>query len=588
MSTPILTLEVRVEEDVVLARQRARQIATLLGFDIQERTRVAAAASEVARLVSQGGGGTVEFLFDAGAPQSLLVRVRGRGLRPVELQAILDGDRGADDETGSALVAARRLTDRFRIEPDPGGGATVAMAKSLPKRARPIAAQDLARVAEDLARDTPRGPLDEVRQQNQELLQALDELRQRQAEMAELNRELEETNRGVVALYAELDEKANSLRRVSDLKSRFLSNMSHEFRSPLNSVLSLTRFLLERSDGELTPEQEKQVALIRRAAEGLLELVNDLLDLAKVEAGKVTVRPSEFDVAELFGTLRGMIRPVLAHDSVTLVFEVPGEIPPLETDEGKVAQILRNFLTNALKFTERGEVRVSASRGAGDSVVFSVSDTGIGIAPEDQARIFEEFGQVDSPVQAKVKGTGLGLPLSRRLAELLGGRVSVRSTPGAGSTFSAVLPRIYRSPAASRHARKLGPGRTPVLVVEDDLAAVYLYEKYVEGTEFQVLSAPTADEALEVIGEVRPSAVVLDIFLGAESGWTLLSTLKRQESTRDIPVLVLSVAEVREKAVAMGADEFHLKPVERAWFLNTLDNLTGQEPSRREGRANHG
>ena len=287
-------------------------------------------------------------------------------------------------------------------------------------------------------------PFEEIQQQNQELLRTLEELQKRQAELKQLNRELEDTNRGVVALYAELDEKAASLQRANELKTRFLSNISHEFRTPLNSIVSLSRFLLERMDGELTPEQEKQVKFIRKSGEGLSELVNDLLDLAKVEAGKTVVHPSEFEVSDLFGALRGMLRPLLAdNSSISLVFEEPIGIPMLRTDEGKVAQILRNFISNALKYTEHGEVRVAAAMGSGNTVIFSVADTGIGIAPEDQERIFEEFIQLDNSMQKRVKGTGLGLPLSRKLAELLGGSVSVKSELNVGSTFFAVIPLVY-------------------------------------------------------------------------------------------------------------------------------------------------
>jgi signal transduction histidine kinase len=195
-------------------------------------------------------------------------------------------------------------------------------------------------ITQVLAAGKPQSLLDEVRQQNQELLQTLAQLRERQEELTWLNQELEDTNRGVVALYAELDEKVDHLRRADEMKSRFLSNMSHEFRTPLNSVLGLTRLLLERADGDLTAEQEKQVNFIRKAAEGLLELVNDLLDLAKIEAGKIEVRPIEFTVEDLFSALRGMLRPLLVSSTVSLVFEGSTRIPPLFTDENKVSQIL--------------------------------------------------------------------------------------------------------------------------------------------------------------------------------------------------------------------------------------------------------
>jgi signal transduction histidine kinase len=215
----------------------------------------------------------------------------------------------------------------------------------------------------------------------------------------------------------------------------------------LNAILSLSRLLLDRTDGQLSSEQERQVRFIRSSADNLTQMVNDLLDLARVEAGKLVVHPGRFTASDLFGALRGLLRPLVGPDAaVSLVMEEPVEIPELSTDESKVGQILRNFITNALKFTERGEVRVSAAMGENDMVLFSVADTGIGIAPEDQERVFEEFAQVDAPVQRRVRGTGLGLPLSRKLAELLGGSISLTSDLGAGSTFVAAIPRVYTGP----------------------------------------------------------------------------------------------------------------------------------------------
>ena len=216
--------------------------------------------------------------------------------------------------------------------------------------------------------------------------------------------------------------------------------MSHEFRSPLNSIKGLTGFLLARSDGELTSEQEKQIKFIRQAAEGLSTLVDDLLDLAKVEAGKASIRIGSFEVSDLFENLQGTIRPMINHAAVSLIFAEPTGIPTLHSDEGKIAQILRNFLTNAVKFTEGGEIRVAARPGPDDMVEFSVKDSGIGIAAGDLDRIFEEYGQIENPLQQRVKGIGLGLPLTRKLARLLGGSVSVASEPGVGSTFFVVIP----------------------------------------------------------------------------------------------------------------------------------------------------
>lgn len=268
----------------------------------------------------------------------------------------------------------------------------------------------------------------------------LTDLEQLRRENDSLRAELEETNQGVLALYAELDTQAEQLRQASDLKSRFLSYMSHEFRTPLGSIRSITRLLSDELDGPLSPEQHKQVLFISGAAGELTDMVDDLLDLAKIEAGRITISPAWFDMLDLFSALRGMFRPIVDGNTVDLIFEEPQDMPRLYTDDKKLAQILRNFISNALKFTQQGEVRVSA-RAEGDAEVrFAVSDTGIGI-PEDLHRnLFEDFVQIDSPLQKRLRGTGLGLSLCKRFAELLGGRVGVESTPGCGSTFFVIIP----------------------------------------------------------------------------------------------------------------------------------------------------
>ena len=265
-------------------------------------------------------------------------------------------------------------------------------------------------------------------------------IREHEATIATLTTELSETNQGVVALYAELDDQAMRLREASDLKSRFLSYMSHEFRTPLGSIRSLTNILLSFMDGPLTDEQQKQVRFIQSAATELTEMVDDLLDLAKVEAGRVTIFPAWFEMVDLFSALRGMFKPILSSDSVSLAFQEPEDVTKIYTDDKKLSQILRNFISNALKFTPHGEVRVTARRTEGDSVTFAVADTGIGIAPEYLSTIFEDFVQLDAPIQKRLRGTGLGLSLSRKLATVLGGRVEVESELGKGSTFSVTIP----------------------------------------------------------------------------------------------------------------------------------------------------
>ncbi|MES3001796.1 MAG: ATP-binding protein [Pseudomonadota bacterium] len=267
------------------------------------------------------------------------------------------------------------------------------------------------------------------------------ELAAARKDLMELRSELEETNRGVLALYAELEAQADQLRQATDLKSRFLAYMSHEFRTPIGSIRSIARLLLDRVDGPLTSEQEKQVKFIQQNAVEFAEMVDDLLDLAKVEAGRVEISPAWFEMVDLFSALRGMFKPVLTNPDVHLVFEEPEPgMARLYTDDRKLSQILRNFISNALKFTQKGEVRVTTHLVDNESIMFRVSDTGIGIAPEFHRTIFEDYSQVDSSLQRRLKGTGLGLSLSKRLAELLGGSVELKSDLGKGSVFSVTIP----------------------------------------------------------------------------------------------------------------------------------------------------
>ena len=269
-----------------------------------------------------------------------------------------------------------------------------------------------------------------------------------------LNAELSETNKGVVALYSELDQQAAQLRETTELKGRFLAYMSHEFRTPLGSMISIARILLDKLDGPLTPEQEKQARFMLDSATELMQMVNDLLDLARVEAGKLSISPGWFELVNLFAALRGMFKPLLGPESVTLIFEEPEGIPRLYSDDRKLGQILRNFISNAMKFTEKGEIRVRAVRGENDTVVFSVQDTGIGIAPEQQETLFKDYVQVDSPLQRRLRGIGLGLSLSKQLAGLLGGTITVDSALGAGSTFSLHIPTY--PPGSPRKAEAEG------------------------------------------------------------------------------------------------------------------------------------
>ena len=584
MAHSLCTVVINYEDDVVTARQRARQVAQLLGFEGQDQTRISTAVSEVARIfVNRKTTSHVEFFLEGGTtPQILLVRIgRPRPSVPPSMGPL--HARSVSPQWETAMLSARRLMDQCEIRLDFPPDPTIWLKKILIRRTELFTLPDLDRLTEHIGRLEPKNPIEEIRCQNQELLHTLEELHERQQELLRLNGELEDTNRGVVALYAELDEKADHLRRADEMKSRFLSNMSHEFRTPLNAILALAQLLLEGSDGVLTSEQEKQVGYIKTSGEDLLELVNDLLDIAKIEAGKIAIRPSQFEISNLFSALRGMLRPLLVASSVNLVFEDTTGLPILNTDEGKVSQIIRNFISNAIKFTESGEVRVAAKMvEGGSSVGFFVTDTGIGIAESDQEFIFQEFSQIDHPIQRRVKGTGLGLPLCRKLAELLGGSVNVMSRLGVGSTFSTTIPVTYIAnndvPGDSQELISVPSeeGRMPILLVEDEPETRLLYEKYFRYTAFQAIPAGSIRQGREALRRnPQIAAIVLDILLPDEMAWHWLAELKGRPATKHIPVFIISSIDDAQKGLALGADDYCIKPVHRSWLLERLERAIG-------------
>jgi signal transduction histidine kinase/CheY-like chemotaxis protein len=388
--------------------------------------------------------------------------------------------------------------------------------------------------------------------------------------------QLADANRAVLTLYDELAEKAAGLQRSAEVRSRVLSTVSHDFRMRLQSISGLTSLLLDRVDGPLTTEQDKQIRYIRAASASLSQQVEELLGLTTGESSELTLRVRSFTTAQLIAAVRGMVAPLPKSDAVTVTLADPPELE-LFTDEGKVAEILRHLIGNALKFTTRGEVRVTV-RDAGDDVVFDVADTGIGIAEANQKQVFEEFSQVASAP----KGTGLGLPVSRRLAMMLGGELTLGSELGKGSSFSLRIPK--RHPESSEIARieagnqTVDPSRIPILVVEDDGQTLLAYERLLANGGFQLLAARRIDDARAILARVTPAAVVLDVMLEGETSWTLLSELKSNKATAAVPVIVITVTNREDKARQLGADAFFLKPIDEAALVKHLRDIAKPRP----------
>lgn len=567
----------RTRADIVLARQQAKQAAEGLGLAAQDQTRLATAVSEVVReLVAVSCSGQIEFsLEEARVPPLLIVRMHA---------SCIEEGQPALSAHSDALIAARRLVDHFEFKLLEKGATLIELGR------RTVAREKIRPIAEIKSSLEVRAPGADLNaafnEQSRELIASLQELQDKQQELQRLNQELQDTNRGVVALYAELEEKAEQLRAASEAKSKFLANVSHEFRTPLNSILALSRLLLDRVDGGLEAEQEKQVTFIRRSAETLLEFVNDLLDLAKVEAGKVELHPSEFQLADFMRGLRGVLKPLRLNDPVDLVFE---ECEPvvLVGDEGKLGQILRNLIANALKFTERGEVRVRVTYDVRQSIAcFEVCDTGIGIAPEDQTRIFEEFEQVAGGLQKKNKGSGLGLALSQRLARLMGGEILVESEVGRGSTFRLRVPLEAAQPVQ----RDSSPTATRVLVVDDEETFRYVVRHILASdASYELIEAQNGAEGLARTRRDLPDVVIADLQMPVMSGQEMLRELAADPRTRDIPVIVSTSlpinatlrAELRAASKVLSKTE-----LSRETLLNAIrDSVKGRAGQHVDPRA---
>jgi signal transduction histidine kinase/CheY-like chemotaxis protein len=427
-----------------------------------------------------------------------------------------------------------------------------------------------------------------IEQQNRLLERQTDELREQERQVRRRTNELARANDALQENEERLYQAKQRAEDATRQKSEFLANMSHEMRTPLAGVIGMLGFALR--DTGLKESTREQILRGQANAQSLLAIINDLLDFSKIEAGKLTIENIDFALDETIGHVVKLFEEQAGVHSVGFAVHLDPDLPRFVVgDPTRLRQILVNLVGNAFKFTESGTVTVRVERrpedqhdGAGRNMIrFSVRDTGIGIAPENHERIFEEFAQVDSHLQRKVKGTGLGLPLCRRLASLLGGDVWLESVPGEGSTFHARIPLRYPAAAASPqeaapHAAAAAPspqGGALVLIVEDDEGTRVLYEKYLKGTVYRPLGVPTLAAAREIIKASRPAAVILDIMLPGEEQqtWRWLSESKAQDPT--LPVLVASDSHDERKALSLGADAYFHKPVEREALLAMLQRV---------------
>ena len=463
---------------------------------------------------------------------------------------------------------------------------------------------------------------EELEEQSRALRESQARLEAQQVELEQTNVQLEEQAQALEQqrddlsrAQVDLVEKADELTRTNQYKSEFLANMSHELRTPLNSALILAKLLSDNKDGNLTPEQVKYAATIYSSGNDLLVLINDILDLSRIEAGRMELQVEAVDLPRTIDAIKRTFLPVAAQKNLS--FEVqfaPGAPVSLTSDGLRIQQILRNLLSNALKFTEVGSVRLRVSDAPNECVSFSVSDSGIGIATDQQQIIFEAFRQANGTTNRSYGGTGLGLTISRELARRLGGDISVESTLGKGSTFTLTIPRVLEAasppverrknastapspverpaslalvaqgpkarpeppptpPAVADDRERLQPGQRSILVVEDDHAFAGVLRDLLHEQRFRALVATTAAEGLRLAEQFVPSAVLLDINLPDNSGLSVLEHLKRNPGTRHIPVHVVSALEHTQQALEMGAVGYAIKPVKREELIEAIRKL---------------
>src|SRR5581483_5870563 len=432
-------------------------------------------------------------------------------------------------------------------------------------------------------RATPTGNADEPDILIQAFNEMLDQIQQREAALHQAHRELEQRVEARTADLAtankELELQNREVQRATQLKSQFLASMSHELRTPLNAIVGFSDLLAEKATGELSPKQERFVGHVRNGARHLLQLINDILDLSKIESGMLELRCETVSVSEAMPEVLSLIRPLAMEKKIQL--EQAGDAVSVEADRVRFKQILYNLLSNALKFTpEGGNVRVDYSKNGADMVRIAVTDTGIGIRPEDQQMIFDEFRQAGETTRGVREGTGLGLAITKRLVERQGGTMAVQSELGKGSCFSFTLPaaRVVRDrpkeisspPVTSRTDSNCEAGKPLILVVDDEAPARELLASYLDTDGYAVMAVNSGKEAVEQARKLRPKAITLDILMPGGSGFETLFQLKNTAETANIPIIVVSIVDQKQMGFTLGAAEYLVKPINKSALLEAI------------------
>ncbi|MDJ0851147.1 MAG: response regulator [Myxococcota bacterium] len=537
-------IRLRHRSSVYEARNKLRGLATALGYDPIDVTRLATAVSEAARELLRGGREPriAVALEVEQSPRRLILDFECRAATPelASLAGFFDGlARRAERDGYHGLRATFRLPTAFEASEG-------------------FVAEQRGRI-QTLSRE-----------------ELMAEIQRKNRELERHSAELEQT---VALRTEELKEAKEAAEGASQAKSAFLANMSHELRTPMNAIIGYSEMLMEDAEDDGNEEAAADLKKIHGAGTHLLALINDVLDLSKIEAGRMDIYVEAFEISGMVENVVATIDAVVKKNGNRLTVEVDPALSSMRADLTKVRQALFNLLSNAAKFTQEGEItlRVLAEQAQGvDWVRMAVSDSGIGIPPEKIDHVFQEFSQADETTTRDYGGTGLGLPISRRFCQLMGGDITVESTVGEGSTFTIRLPLVVKTEASEPKAAapaslpEPGEGRL-VLVIDDDPDTLNLLGRTLEGAGLRVAKASSGEQALELARELHPAAITLDVMMPGMDGWEVLSALKDDPETRDIPVVMVTLSENHELGYALGATEFLTKPVRRDLLVQLLE-----------------
>ena len=443
-STRLGDIYVRREADIVKVRERVRGLAREMGFDPTTQIKITTAVSELTRNIyeyARSGAITLAVAERGAAATGIQITARddGPGIEEARLRSITRGTYRSPSGLGVGLAGTRRLMDEFDIQSKPGEGTRVTVVKWLPAPDGKEVRQRLDALRASVAVEEDDSAIEELARQNRDLVQILSELEEKREQLEQVNRQLAESNR-------ELNEANEKLRELSDMKEEFLALTTHDLRSPLTVISGVINFFTSGRLGDMTPEQKNMVAMMERNTQSLIELVNDLLDASKLESGTLRLEVAPVELAPLVAELRETMLPMAKEKEIALEEHVAADLPAVSADRAKLRRVLVNLLSNAVKFTPKGgRIDVNAERDGDRAVRVSVTDTGVGIPPEDLARLFDKFEQARSRATRSEKGTGLGLYITRQLVQLHGGQINVESEVGRGSTFSFTIPTAQES-----------------------------------------------------------------------------------------------------------------------------------------------